>query len=39
MVGRYSPYSVYDHDLVTFQEGAVAYDHGDAGGFIRFNAP
>jgi argininosuccinate synthase len=24
-------------DLVTFEEGAVAYDHKDAAGFIRLN--
>jgi argininosuccinate synthase len=24
-------------DLVTFEEGAVAYDHKDAEGFIRLN--
>jgi len=38
VVGRESPYSLYDHDLVTFEEGAVAYDHRDAAGFIRLNA-
>src|SRR5579859_4230578 len=38
MVGRESPYSLYDQDLVTFEEGAVAYDHRDAAGFIRLNA-
>jgi argininosuccinate synthase len=38
VVGRDSPYSLYDHDLVTFEEGAVAYDHRDAAGFIRLNA-
>ena len=27
VVGRESPYSLYDQDLVTFEEGAVAYDH------------
>ena len=37
-VGRESPYSLYDQDLVTFEEGAVAYDHRDAEGFIRLNA-
>lgn len=37
-VGRESPYSLYDQDLVTFEEGAVAYDHRDAAGFIRLNA-
>lgn len=38
VVGRSSPYSLYDQDLVTFEEGAVAYDHRDAAGFIRLNA-
>jgi argininosuccinate synthase len=37
-IGRDSPYSLYDQDLVTFEEGAVAYDHNDAGGFIKLNA-
>ena len=31
-------YSLYDQDLVTFEEGKVAYDHRDAAGFIRLNA-
>jgi argininosuccinate synthase len=38
VVGRESPNSLYDQDLVTFEEGAVAYDHRDAAGFIRLNA-
>ena len=38
VIGRESPYSLYDQDLVTFDEGAVAYDHRDAAGFIRLNA-
>jgi argininosuccinate synthase len=38
VVGRTSPYSLYDQDLVTFEEGAVAYDHRDAAGFIKLNA-
>jgi argininosuccinate synthase len=38
VIGRESPYSLYDQDLVTFEEGAVAYDHRDAAGFIRLNA-
>ena len=38
MIGRDSPYSLYDQDLVTFEEGAVAYDHQDASGFIKLNA-
>jgi argininosuccinate synthase len=38
VVGRESPYSLYDQDLVTFEEGAVAYDQRDAAGFIKLNA-
>ena len=38
VVGRESKFSLYDQDLVTFEEGAVAYDHRDAEGFIRLNA-
>jgi argininosuccinate synthase len=38
VVGRSSPYSLYDQDLVTFEEGKVAYDHRDAAGFIKLNA-
>ncbi|HWK01781.1 MAG TPA: argininosuccinate synthase [Xanthobacteraceae bacterium] len=38
VTGRESPYSLYNQDLVTFEEGAVAYDHRDAEGFIRLNA-
>ena len=37
-IGRDSPNSLYDQDLVTFEEGAVAYDHNDAAGFIKLNA-
>ncbi|MGU3496718.1 argininosuccinate synthase [Xanthobacteraceae bacterium A53D] len=38
VTGRASPYSLYNQDLVTFEEGAVAYDHRDAAGFIKLNA-
>ena len=38
VIGRESPYSLYDQDLVTFEEGKVAYDQRDAAGFIRLNA-
>jgi argininosuccinate synthase len=38
VIGRSSPFSLYDQDLVTFEEGKVAYDHNDAGGFIKLNA-
>jgi argininosuccinate synthase len=38
VVGRASQYSLYDQDLVTFEDGKVAYDQRDAAGFIRLNA-
>jgi argininosuccinate synthase len=38
VIGRSSPWSLYDQDLVTFEEGKVAFDHRDATGFIRLNA-
>jgi argininosuccinate synthase len=38
VIGRDSPHSLYDQDLVTFEESAVAYDHNDAAGFIKLNA-
>ncbi len=38
VIGRESPYSLYNQDLVTFEEGAVAYDQRDAAGFIKLNA-
>ena len=38
VIGRTSPYSLYDQDLVTFEEGKVAYDQRDAAGFIKLNA-
>ena len=38
IIGRTSPLSLYDQDLVTFEEGKVSYDHRDAGGFIKLNA-
>src|SRR6201988_777547 len=38
IIGRTSPYSLYDQELVTFEEGKVAYDHRDAAGFIKLNA-
>ena len=37
VIARTSPNSLYSMDLVTFEEGAVAYDHKDAAGFIRLN--
>jgi argininosuccinate synthase len=38
VVGRESPLSLYDQDLVTFEEGTGGYDQRDAAGFIRLNA-
>jgi argininosuccinate synthase len=38
VVGRESPLSLYDQDLVTFEEGSGGYDQRDAAGFIRLNA-
>lgn len=38
VIGRTSPWSLYDQELVTFEEGKVAYDQRDAGGFIKLNA-
>ena len=38
VIGRDSIYSLYDKELVTFEEGAVAYDHRDAEGFIKLTA-
>jgi argininosuccinate synthase len=37
VIARTSPFSLYSMDLVTFEEGAVAYDHHDAEGFIKLN--
>jgi len=38
VIGRESANSLYDQDLVTFEEGVQAYDHNDAAGFIKLNA-
>jgi argininosuccinate synthase len=38
VVSRETPYTLYSQDLVTFEEGAVAYDQRDAEGFIKLNA-
>ncbi|MEN3972368.1 argininosuccinate synthase [Sphingomicrobium sp. XHP0235] len=38
VVGRTSPYSLYDEDLVTFEEGSGSYDQKDAEGFIKLRA-
>jgi argininosuccinate synthase len=37
VVGRESPYSLYDEEIATFEEDAV-YDQSDAEGFIKLNA-
>jgi argininosuccinate synthase len=37
VLGRKSPYSLYDQDVVTFEEDTV-YDQRDAEGFIKLNA-
>jgi len=37
VVGRKSPYSLYNQEVVTFEEDTV-YDQKDAGGFIKINA-
>ena len=37
VVGRKSPHTLYDAELVTFEEDEV-YDQSDATGFIRLNA-
>ena len=38
IIGRESPASLYDEDLVTFEEGSGSYDQRDAAGFIKLNA-
>ena len=38
VVGRQSPDSLYDADVVTFEDDGGAYDQADAGGFIKLNA-
>jgi len=38
IVSREAPHSLYDEELVTFEEGEVAYDQRDANGFIKLNA-
>jgi len=38
VIGRESEHSLYDEDLVTFEEGSGSYDQRDAVGFIRLNA-
>ncbi len=38
VIGRESPLSLYDQDLVTFEEGQSGYNQHDAAGFIKLNA-
>ncbi|MBI2379176.1 MAG: argininosuccinate synthase [Gammaproteobacteria bacterium] len=38
VVGRKSPYSLYDAKVVTFEDDQGAYDQKDAAGFIKLNA-
>ena len=38
VVGRQSDDSLYDADVVTFEDDGGAYDQADAGGFIKLNA-
>src|SRR5579864_4348159 len=38
VIGRSSHYSLYDQDLVTFEDDQGAYDQKDAQGFIKLNA-
>ena len=38
VIGRESDHSLYDEDLVTFEEGSGSYDQRDAAGFIRLHA-
>jgi argininosuccinate synthase len=38
VVGRKSPHSLFDANLVTFEDDGGAYDQFDAHGFIRLNA-
>jgi argininosuccinate synthase len=38
LIGRESLQSLYDQNLVTFEEGSGGYDQRDAAGFIRLNA-
>ena len=38
ITGRKSPFSLYNENLVTFEEGTADYNHSDAEGFIKLNA-
>jgi argininosuccinate synthase len=37
VIGRSSPFSLYNQDLVTFEDDQGAYDQKDAQGFIKLN--
>lgn len=38
VVGRKSPYSLFDEKIATFEDDEGAYDQKDAEGFIKLNA-
>ena len=38
ITGRKSPFSLYNENLVTFEEGTADYNQSDAEGFIKLNA-
>ena len=38
VVGRKSPYSLFDSQMVSFEDDAGSYDQKDAAGFIKLNA-
>ena len=38
VIGRQSPYSLFDSTIATFEDDAGAYDQKDAAGFIKLNA-
>lgn len=38
VVGRKSPYSLYNQQLSSFEDDAGAYDQTDAAGFIKLQA-
>ena len=38
VVGRKSPYSLFDEKIATFEEDHGTYDQADAEGFIKLNA-
>ena len=38
VVGRKSPYSLFDEKIATFEDDGGTYDQADAEGFIKLNA-